>query len=321
MLWSNDQSSRGFGTLRRGFTVIELLVAVGVIALLLAIILPAVQEARNTARRTQCASNLRQLGLSIHSYHDSFNFFPPGNINGLSMFTRILPHIDQAALYEKVDFSTYESPTLDLVRRTQLQILLCPGDSGLFVYGSTNYAGNSGTGLHAKGLFEGFFGPVGELDGRALNSASIRDGLSSTAAFSEQLLGHIGSLEECRSYPLRTVWSVPQYYSEPNELQQFLTACDQLDRNATISETQRGREWTFGNLPYTFYNHTQTPNHKACAYNSSVLLGSYTAISLHHGGVNVCLGDGSVRFVSNSIDGGIWRAIGTRSGDEPVSEF
>ena len=85
--------------LRRGFSIQELLVSIAIIAILLALILPAVQQARQAAHRAHCASNLRQLGVALHNYHDRYNLFPPGNINGISMFARILPDIEQTAIF------------------------------------------------------------------------------------------------------------------------------------------------------------------------------------------------------------------------------
>ena len=95
---------------RRGFTLIELLVVIAIIAVLIALLLPAVQQARESARRTQCKNNLKQLGLALHNYHDTHNFFPPGNVAsqvggwGPSWWIFILPYIDQAPVYSSLTF-------------------------------------------------------------------------------------------------------------------------------------------------------------------------------------------------------------------------
>src|SRR5689334_22501621 len=94
---------------RRGFTLIELLVVIAIIAVLIALLLPAVQQAREAARRTQCKNHLKQLGLSLHNYHDTVNTLPPGYIDvtqsgafcGWGWMTMMLPHNDQAALYNR----------------------------------------------------------------------------------------------------------------------------------------------------------------------------------------------------------------------------
>src|SRR5262245_60462030 len=98
---------------RRGFTLIELLVVIAVIAILVSLLLPAVQQAREAARRTQCRNNLKQIGLALHNYHTACNMFPPGYVagapypattNGWSWCAQILPHLDQTPLYEKINF-------------------------------------------------------------------------------------------------------------------------------------------------------------------------------------------------------------------------
>src|SRR6187455_2473364 len=96
---------------RRGFTLIEMLVVIAIIAILVALLLPAVQQAREAARRSQCKNNLKQIGLAMHNYHDTFNGFPNGGIAssvggwGLSWYIRILPYIDQAPVFNGINFS------------------------------------------------------------------------------------------------------------------------------------------------------------------------------------------------------------------------
>jgi len=103
---------------RSGFTLIELLVVIAIIAILIALLLPAVQQAREAARRSQCKNNLKQWGLAIHNYHDTFNKLPIGAMgynnplahgpaNNLSMHVRLLPYVDQAPLYNQFDFSLH----------------------------------------------------------------------------------------------------------------------------------------------------------------------------------------------------------------------
>lgn len=125
---------------RRGFTLIELLVVIAIIAVLIALLLPAVQQAREAARRSSCKNNLKQLGLAIHNYHDSFNVFP-GNITespvafrNASWFTMVLPYIDQASGYAMMQFSGTNfsnqgaPPNLNwsVIQQLRVPILNCP---------------------------------------------------------------------------------------------------------------------------------------------------------------------------------------------------
>lgn len=124
--------------LRRGFTLVELLVVIAIIGVLVALLLPAVQAARESARRTQCGNNLKQLGLAVHNYHDSFNYFPPGGVSyGACCATptyqtwslAILPHMEQKPLYDRYDFNLpNEDPVNHAVVQTFLKSQICPSD-------------------------------------------------------------------------------------------------------------------------------------------------------------------------------------------------
>lgn len=135
---------------KRGFTLIELLVVIAIIAILIALLLPAVQQAREAARRTQCKNNLKQIGLALHNYHDTFSIFPPANIVGPAWINScpegqcghwswgalLLPMIDQAPLFEQLDVGNTPLPTAasDPARLTLMQTSLpafrCPSDIG-----------------------------------------------------------------------------------------------------------------------------------------------------------------------------------------------
>ena len=146
----------------RGFTLIELLVVIAIIAILVALLLPAVQQAREAARRTQCKNNLHQWGLALHNYHDSFLVFPPGSITGdgsiygpprMPFFAGLLPYVEQAPLYGQLNFNTRTYMFLDAFNRSVIGVPLtvarCPSDqitgktkttSG-FQVALTNYGG------------------------------------------------------------------------------------------------------------------------------------------------------------------------------------
>ncbi len=154
---------------KRGFTLIELLVVIAIIAILIALLLPAVQQAREAARRTQCKNNLKQLGLALHNYHDTFNTLPIGAVGsanwgwGMSWYMRILPYIDQAPVYNKITFSGLhhgwthsaggpEGPLNGAVlAQARINAVICPSsplakarDAGEYVITNAQYYGITG---------------------------------------------------------------------------------------------------------------------------------------------------------------------------------
>jgi prepilin-type N-terminal cleavage/methylation domain-containing protein len=185
----------------RGFTLIELLVVIAIIAVLIALLLPAVQAAREAARRMQCVNILKQLGIALHGYHDEWNVLPP--CDGIYPFNfpthiYLLPYLEQQALYNQCRFYNVDGNTpnawtgLNLtVAQTKVGIFRCPSDFG-DVPGSTtagtNYSSRGGMG------FDPNIGDYPTIDGafvqqRYFGFASITDGLSNTAAFSESVYG------------------------------------------------------------------------------------------------------------------------------------
>ncbi len=305
---------------RHGFTLVELLVTFAVIAVLIGLLVPAVQTAREAARRTQCAANLRQLGVAMHSYHDLHQIFPPGNTNSFSAFAAILPFIDQAALYQKISFE--EDPYVGVnaeATSAQLPMLRCPSDgafrSGV---GMTNFVANNGAGLHVTGQVEGVFSllVVDSVNGGGPVSArDVTDGLSNTVAFSEVLVG-----DETQN-PRRAVWAAPREV-DPDAVGKFLVSCESLDTSQHLGDTfGRGRPWIDGNYPATLYNHMAPPNSRACSNGGLVFIGSYPAASMHPGGVLVCLADGSTRFIADVVDVSTWRSLGTRRSGDAVGQY
>jgi prepilin-type N-terminal cleavage/methylation domain-containing protein len=147
---------------RAGFTLIELLAVVGIVAVLVALLLPAIQQSREAARKLQCKNNLRQLGIALHSYHERYQSFPAGVSNEWSWISKVLPSIDAENLYREIDFALepFEPPNSDKVERV-LSVLVCPtdpgGDSvydgaGGIRFGHTNYFGTSDAGNDSGGM-------------------------------------------------------------------------------------------------------------------------------------------------------------------------
>ena len=140
---------------RNAFTLVELLVVIAIIGILIALLLPAVQAAREAARRAQCNNNLKQMGLALHNYHDSYKKFPPGNMSGLvfsgiSIHARLLPYLEQKNVQDLINFGVpYNDPTNDMARLSPVSLFLCPSDNNLelppLLGGSNNYYANQGS--------------------------------------------------------------------------------------------------------------------------------------------------------------------------------
>jgi prepilin-type N-terminal cleavage/methylation domain-containing protein/prepilin-type processing-associated H-X9-DG protein len=190
---------------RAAFTLVELLVVIAIIGVLMALLLPAVQAAREAARRTGCRSNLHQLGIALHSHHDAYGSFPPSHDpNFWSWITRLLPHLEEQALYEQFDFDEYAFPTrvdanVKLIS-TIVPVLLCPSDERSlrlstsvpdlpFAY--TNFlgvAGSQGGGDPAEYLGDGMFPSAVEFPstGGVVPLRKVPDGTSQTLFVGER---------------------------------------------------------------------------------------------------------------------------------------
>jgi prepilin-type N-terminal cleavage/methylation domain-containing protein len=352
---------------RAGFTLIELLVVIAIIAVLIALLLPAVQQAREAARRSQCKNNLKQIGLALHNYEathamlPSFYSYGAATTGSFSVQAQLLPYMDQASMHNLIDFSLKPQvgccpgdvpPSLVNLVQTRLPIFLCPSDPGpatfsvksgttggatgaTFTYAGTNYHVNQGTGLGIN--YDG----RGATDGLVWTNsnvkfASITDGMSNTAAFSESIFGYpaqsvsapMNSMDRRRSYiNVSCVWyssAVPPSpqglangFQPPADPNQFEAAAVAISRGWA---GQRGAGWMHGREYWTAYHHYHNPNNNVPDMGTCGN-GIFAARSYHVGGVHTLMCDGSVRFVSENIDLNTWRAIGTRAGGEAVGDF
>ena len=332
-------------TRRSGFTLIEVLVVVSIIGLLVALLLPAVQSAREAARRAQCMNNLKQIGLALHTYEGSSRSFPlnwglprvdpergkPFHIGGrpFSALSRLLPYLEQQPLYASINFDVQNFPTevgtafpfpSNLTAyATSLSVLLCPSDAAPSAapYGCS-YRGNYGVGPFMATTKETYDSGNGFFTfPDVLGTQSFPDGLSHTVAYSERLRG---SGNSSRIIPEKDFGEIQvNIYCVVRDADFALDCCRSAAANNFPVYRMAGFTWFYGDFECAAYNHAQEPNGRIPdAITGGLWVGVVTARSFHPGGVNSLMADGSVRFIKDSIARMAWRGLGTRNGDELV---
>lgn len=338
----------------RGFTLLELLVCIAIIAILIGLLLPAVQKVRASAARISCENNLKQIGIALHNYESAKGNLPPvfpgqtlppytgivpDYFYSWSVLAQMNPFLEQTAIYNDMNLQLpmFLYPSLQVAEVNQfavsqmVKIFLCPADLmipvsggyGVTEFGSINYCACVGSGS-TQGNAP--YGDPWNSDGMFQAAVygtfnSMTDGLSNTAAFSESLLGQ-GPAPKAGSAPGgpdRVYGSV----APP------LTPGKCLSPTVWNYEQLRGYSWATGEIRCASYNHYYPPNSPQydCVSNSNTIGPQYlTAVGLkaarssHIEGVNLLLADGSVRFVSNSITLSTWQALATRAGGEVIDE-
>jgi prepilin-type N-terminal cleavage/methylation domain-containing protein/prepilin-type processing-associated H-X9-DG protein len=310
---------------RRAFTLIELLVVIAIIAVLIALLLPAVQAAREAARRAQCVNNLKQLGLAVHNYHDRTGALPGAelvrNFSSFSALTHLLPGLEQMPVYNAINFSvlTNTDPANNTVLNTKINSFICPSDTGNTALASigaqTNYMADMGSWIvwqAADGPNIGLPAPNGVFYGDSCTRfADVTDGLSNTGFYSERILADGNNAVVS---PIADVFFSPAF---PTTQDNAVAQCQAVDINNLANQFPlfMGAPWVNGQH---IFLHVSTPNTRSCGF-FVALRAVMPPSSRHPGGVNFLLGDGSVRFIKDTINLGVWRALGTRAGGEIVS--
>jgi len=325
---------------RKGFTLVELLVVITIIGILIALLLPAVQAAREAARRSECTNNLKQLGLGLHNYESTYGTFCRGgggpNKGRPQEFTgliSLLPYLEQKPLYDLWVGSPYPW-AWDQVPQTTTPIkgLLCPSDQPnpypgaprlaqknyFFCYGTT-YARNYDQ--RTNGIF-GADCDWGQNPFPYTKIADILDGTSNTIAMSER----------AANAPNRKVLGNAAFGMTLDPATCLATVVGQdYAPGAQLTAWSAGSLWSIGHPHWNAFTTVLAPNGPSCydlGDNASQANGMFSASSRHPGGVNGLLGDASVRFFSQTIDSvggpsgfGVWGSLGTRAGGESISAF
>lgn len=323
---------------RSAFTLIEILVVLALIGLLVALIIPAVQGARESARRAQCLNNLKQIGVAMANHESHFGAFPSGGMGDpgdetvssrvLSAQLQLLPYLEQEALYQSLNLEQLQRPSEGPINETAVQtvvgVFLCPSDPSGASPGNS-YRACVGAMLHDVESEGRPGGGVFSLI-RAKRVSEITDGLSQTVGFSERLRG---SARDHRFDPKRDFWySGIAASGRVPTLDGGMDACSALRSAPPEHWPLNGRWWSDGRFADALYNHVAPPNglHPDCSMSNpfgtpgDMATGVMSARSSHPGGVHVLLMDGSTRFVRDQVDLALWRAMATRSGGESIAE-
>ena len=325
-----------------GFTLVELLVVIAIIGVLIALLLPAVQQAREAARRMQCVNHMKQAGLALHNYHDTFGRLPARaggtnrgpddeshNQGRLSAWVGLLPFLEQRALYDQIAAGNSSYPPFGpspwkngfLPFRAQVDLLLCPSDPApaktAEQVGFSNYAFSIGDCSRSTASNTESRGPFSYYQYAGFNT--ITDGLSNTVMASEKSIAIEGSRIRGGIAESSDPWTGSNEDDiNPSACLATRGAAGFYQTGITTRGTWAGRRWSDGAVTFTGISTILPPNSPSCLKdNWDGREGIHSASSYHPGGANALFGDGSVSFISETIDTGDLSLAAPRSGPSP----
>ncbi len=321
-------------------TLIEALVGLGVISFLLALLLPAIQSTRLQAIRIECSDRLKQIMTATSAFEANYQHFPEYSSGGTDEYGRrhwnvcplveILPYLDQVNLFQQIDRERWRGSYGAFAGRQLLSgqnaeftnvtipVYQCPADRQ--VPGSCNYRVNLGTGAdwfpRPSECYDPKSGNGAFREMKALSARDFKDGLSNTVFYSERVIGDgdHSHFDPWRDYS-HVVDGWPTCTAD-----ELRTTCQNIAGIADKYASFAGHTWLFPSKSHTAYDHIMTPNSRIpdCAHATdttpSTGNSAISARSQHPGGVNVVMGDASIKWISENIGLNVWRQLGSRDG-------